>query len=320
MKLSVSNLAWAQDADFAAGRLLSRLGVTGIEVAPTRIADWEALTPARLADYRKIWAGMGLAISSLQAIFFNRPQLQLLGDTSSFALMAEHMRRIGGIAQALGAGVAVFGAPNNRKRGQLAPAEAETLAAERLSQLGDIAAEHGLTIGLEPVPEVYNADFLTRAADILRMNDLCGHSHVRPHLDTACVGMAGDEIGQAIASAGSALAHYRISAPFMRQRRTMKTRRGHWPELDIPGGLRWRCGNRRGMDLPLWRKRFGMWLGFTNLPEVFTSPTVLHSTQDNKVYCYHRRRTETMCGLPSNDSVSVSVCQTRQFFSSSISI
>ena len=213
MKLSVSNLAWAQDADFAAGRLLSRLGVTGIEVAPTRIADWEALTPARLADYRKIWAGMGLAISSLQAIFFNRPQLQLLGDTSSFALMAEHMRRIGGIAQALGAGVAVFGAPNNRKRGQLAPAEAETLAAERLSQLGDIAAEHGLTIGLEPVPEVYNADVLTRAADILRMNDLCGHSHVRPHLDTACVGMAGDEIGQAIASAGSALAHYHAAEP-----------------------------------------------------------------------------------------------------------
>ena len=68
MRLSVSNLAWPADSDSAALDLLARLGVQGVEVAPTRLAPWESITRPQLADYRHKLGSFGLRASSLQAI------------------------------------------------------------------------------------------------------------------------------------------------------------------------------------------------------------------------------------------------------------
>jgi D-psicose/D-tagatose/L-ribulose 3-epimerase len=208
MKLSVSNLAWAPEVEKDAFRLLQNLDAAGIEVAPTRIADWDALTPARLGAYRQACNDHGLQISSLQAIFFNKPQAQLLGTELEFAAMLEHMRLITSIADALGAGVAVLGAPRNRNKHDRPDSEADELAIERFYALGSVAAEGGLVIGIEPVPEGYGSDFLTRASSMLKIVRACGHPRVAPHIDVACVEMAGDNIADAIDSAGTDLAHY----------------------------------------------------------------------------------------------------------------
>ena len=217
MKLGISNLAWAPEADAGARDLLPGLGVHGIEVALTRIAAWDTLTPARLAAYRRAWSDAGLAMSSLQAIFFDRPEAQLLGDAAGFEAMAEHLRAVAAHAAILGAGVAVFGAPRNRTRGPRPLPEAEALAAERLHALGDIAARGNLVLGIEPVPAPYGSDFMQHAADMLRVVAACAHPNVRPHLDTACVGLAGDDIAAAIADAGPALAHYHAAEPGLRR-------------------------------------------------------------------------------------------------------
>jgi sugar phosphate isomerase/epimerase len=120
---------------------------------------------------------------------------------------------VAAVAHGLGAGIAVLGAPRNRSRGALAMADAEVLAAERLRVLGDIAGPARLTIGLEPVPAQYGADFMLRAADVRRVVALCGHEAVRTHLDCACVMLGGDDIGVEIAATGDGLAHYHIAEP-----------------------------------------------------------------------------------------------------------
>ena len=117
MRLAVSNLAWGPELQGQAFEMLARMGVVGIEVAPTRIADWSAITPALLAGFRADLAVAGLRTSSLQAVFYNCPNAQLLGDDNGFAAMRDQTQRIAEIAEALGAGVAVFGAPRNRSRG-----------------------------------------------------------------------------------------------------------------------------------------------------------------------------------------------------------
>lgn len=211
MKLGVSNLAWSAETAPAAMDRLAALGVTGIEVAPTRIAGWDALGAAELTAYRRAAEAAGLAIPSLQAIFFGRPDDQLLGEAAAFQTMAEHVRKVAGIAGALGAGLAVFGAPRNRSRGTLSNDEAQKLAAERLRVLGDIAQGAGLALGMEPVPAQYGADFLLRAADIRRLVATCAHPGVRTHLDTACVTLSGDAIAGEILATDSGLAHYHIT-------------------------------------------------------------------------------------------------------------
>ena len=117
------------------------------------------------------------------------------------------------LAHRLGASVAVFGAPRNRVRGALDLADAEALAAERLRALGDIARPAGLTIGLEPVPAQYGADFMLRAADVRRVVALCGHAAVATHLDCACAMLGGDAIGAEVASSSPGLAHYHVAEP-----------------------------------------------------------------------------------------------------------
>ena len=213
LALGVSNLAWTPEQTTDALALLARLGVTGIEAAPTRIAAWDRLDAAAVAGYRRRVEDAGLRVCSLQAILFGRPEVQLLADEAAFLAMAEHMRRVAEVAHGLGAGVAVLGAPRNRIRGGLPMAAAEVLAAERLRTLGDIAGAAGLTIGLEPVPAQYGADFMLLAADVRRVVGLCGHPAVRTHLDCACVMLGGGDIGTEIAATGAVLAHYHIAEP-----------------------------------------------------------------------------------------------------------
>ncbi len=213
MRLGVSNLAWAPEQAGEAMRRLAALGVAGVEVAPTRIAGWDRLRAAEISAFRQVAADAGLQVSSLQAVFFGRPELQLLGDAASFRAMAEHMRVVGAAGAGLGAGVAVFGAPRNRRRGGMAEGDAESLGAERLRVLGDVAADAGLVIGIEPVPARYGADFLLHAASVRRLVAACGHRAVRTHLDTACAMLAGDRIEAEIAATGAGLAHFHIAEP-----------------------------------------------------------------------------------------------------------
>jgi D-psicose/D-tagatose/L-ribulose 3-epimerase len=212
-RLGMSNLAWAPGETAAALGLLARLGVAGIEAAPTRIAPWDRLDAAAARGYRAQVEDVGLRVCSLQAILFGRPDVQLLADEQAFEALAEHMRQVAEVAEALGAGVAVLGAPRNRTRGALTPEAAEALAAERLRVLGGIAAPAGLAIGLEPVPAQYGADFMLRAAEVRRVVAAANHPAVRTHLDCACVALGGDDIGAEVAATGAGLAHYHAAEP-----------------------------------------------------------------------------------------------------------
>ncbi len=185
----------------AALELLSSLGVQGVEVAPTRL-------PCPPAEYRNQVADAGLAVSSLQAILHKRPDLQLFGD---MLLLRDHFARMAEVAHALGAGVMVFGAPANRRRGNLPLGVAWDRAVAKLRSLADAA--HGVVIGLEPVPEIYGGDFLTHWFEVWKMVREVDRPGLRVHLDTACVDLAGDSIGTAIRDSADVLAHYHASQP-----------------------------------------------------------------------------------------------------------
>lgn len=206
MKIGVSNLAWDPITETQALFSLTASGASGVEVAPTRIAPWGELATARLTAFRDICSAAGLTIPSLQAIFFGRPDVQLLQDTKSFAAMCEHLHRVGAIAEALGAGIVVFGAPDNRHRGDADPID-------RLRRLGDVARDHGIVVGIEPVPAIYGNDFAARASELIPLLRAVGHPNVRFHMDCACVQLSGDDPVTAILDAADLLVHYHAAEP-----------------------------------------------------------------------------------------------------------
>jgi sugar phosphate isomerase/epimerase len=213
MRLAISNLAIPIEAPLEVLADLRDIGLRGLEIAPTRIASWEALTPSILADYARQISDIGLEVSSLQALLFGTTNLQLLGEETAFDAMSDHLLRVSEIGAGLGAAVGVFGSPRNRLRGDLSLEAAWDLGRERLTKLAEVVGRAGFTLGLEPVPPAYGGDFLIHPAEIIRMVEEVNHPGLGMHLDTGCALLGGDDIAVAIETAGSRLAHFQIAEP-----------------------------------------------------------------------------------------------------------
>jgi len=193
---------------------LVKLGLRGVEVAPTRIAPWGELSPSRLAAYGTMLNAMGLSVAALQSILFNVPDISLLGDKASFDRLLDHLRRVAGVATVLGAQVAVFGSPRQRARGEMSAETAFLLGTERLHACAQVyMSEAGGTIGLEPVPAHYGGDFLCTAQEVTAMVHVVDHPGLRLHLDTGCVMLGSGCIASAITEGRDILAHFHIAEP-----------------------------------------------------------------------------------------------------------
>ncbi|WP_279356647.1 sugar phosphate isomerase/epimerase family protein [Methylobacterium indicum] len=233
-KSSISNIAWPSSSREHIYGLLSRSGVAGIEMAPTKIRPWDDLTPADLATERQLLASCGLVVSSYQAIFFGLPELQLLGDGDSFERMRRHTVRVAQIAEQLsGGGVGVFGAPRNRQRGALTEREAFDLGTERFSLLAEDIAPYSFALSLEPAPAEYGGNFLQTTTDCARMVRKVGRQNFRLHLDTGCLKLSGEDTLTVIQKYADLIGHVHLSQPNLAPIQTTEKR-----FADLTSGLK----------------------------------------------------------------------------------
>lgn len=214
MKLAVSNIAWpsaAQDAVLAA---LRELGVTAIEVAPTKLfSDPSAATSAEVDAARGWWADQGFSIVAAQALLFGKPELTLFDSAETCERTLDYLARVLAVCGRLGAGACVFGSPKNRRRGDLPEAEARDTAVSFFRRLAGHAAAVGTTVVLEANPPRYSADFVTRAADAIELVRAVDHPAFRLHLDTACMTLADDPLAATFDAGESLLGHFHVSEP-----------------------------------------------------------------------------------------------------------
>lgn len=213
-RLAVSNIAWDATDDDEIAALLTRLGVAGVEIAPTK---WRsnpiASAAAERAAYRQLWEDRGLPIVAMQALLFGQPQLRLFADASSRVAMAAYLRGIIELGAALGAGALVFGSPKNRARNGLAMSAALDIATDFFAELGAHAVEHGTTLCIEANPPAYGCDFITTTAEAVDLCNRIASPGVRVNGDLGAITMSGDDPATTIASAASLLGHFHASEP-----------------------------------------------------------------------------------------------------------
>jgi len=198
--------------DDVAYHLLAQQGVSGIEVAPTRVwPDWAGITPQSVAELKSTVADEGLQISSLQAILFQKPELQLFAEGAAAQAFGDHLRFCAELAAQLGAKSVVFGAPKNRDRGSLAEEEAFDRAVEAFAPIAEAYATYGVALGLEANPVQYACNFVTHAATAARLVRAVANPGLRLHLDTACAGMAGEDIATLVCDNADILTHFHAS-------------------------------------------------------------------------------------------------------------
>ena len=212
--IAMSNLAFPSDAIAKSLVLWKAQGLAGIEVAPTRLAPWDELTPELLKSYRQVLGDAGLVVPSLQALLFGKDGLALLADEASFERLVEHLRRVAGIASLLGARIMVFGSPRQRSRGNLPVSEALVQGEARLRRCAEVVHEEaGVALGLEPVPAAYGGDFLETAEEVTNMVRVVAHPGLRLHLDTGCVKLGDGDIAASVHAGAELLSHFHAAEP-----------------------------------------------------------------------------------------------------------
>ncbi len=108
----------------------------------------------------------------------------------------------------------VFGAPKNRKRGQIPYSQAMEIAAEFFDRAGEICQAHECCIALEHNPVEYGCDFATNVLDAKELVEKVNLQGFKLHIDSAGIHMCGGDMAEMIKSAGN-FDHYHISEPML---------------------------------------------------------------------------------------------------------
>jgi sugar phosphate isomerase/epimerase len=212
LRLAVSNIAWDPGEDDVIAELLRREGVAAVEIAPTKWREkpLEA-TAAEIARYRQTWSDRGIRISSMQALLFGRPDLELFGP--SRLQLAEYLYRVIELGAGLGAQALVFGSPKNRLRGSLALADAMASAADFFRDVGEFAAQHGLVVAIEANPPEYGCDFVTTTREAVALCRAISSAGIGVNGDLGGITMSGDEPRATVEMTRGCLAHFHASEP-----------------------------------------------------------------------------------------------------------
>jgi sugar phosphate isomerase/epimerase len=214
MRLAVSNIAWSTVDDPEVLATLREAGVTGIEIAPTKVwTDWEGANPAAADKLGRRLAEHGFAVPALQAILFGKPGLTVFGAADRQQALVDHVRHVADLAAALGSHAMVFGAPRNRDRGDLDAEAAFAIAAEVFARIGTECAQRGTALCLEPNPPRYGCNFVTGAEEGRRLVEAVKSPGFRLHLDAAGMHLAGDDGPASISRSAGVLCHFHASEP-----------------------------------------------------------------------------------------------------------
>jgi sugar phosphate isomerase/epimerase len=105
----------------------------------------------------------------------------------------------------------VFGSPKNRLVGSLSPAQAEDIALPFFHGLGQLAAEHGTRLCIEPNPTVYACDYVTTSQEGLALVRKVGSPGFCLHLDAGGMTLSKEPVDAALVDALRVSQHFHVS-------------------------------------------------------------------------------------------------------------
>ena len=214
MRLSISNIAWDPAEDEAVAALLAARGIDAIDIAPGKyFPDPAAAGEADILRVRQWWRARGIDIVGMQSLLFGTTGLNLFGPEPVQDAMLAHLGAVCRIGAGLGATRVVFGSPKNRDRGDLDNDAAMAAALPFFARLGDIAAECGVTICLEPNPARYGANFMTTTPATAEVVTRLGHPAIRMQLDTGALAINGEDAAAELQRCAALVGHIHASEP-----------------------------------------------------------------------------------------------------------
>ena len=167
MKLSVSNIAWSPERDETVLNLLKQHGLSGVEIAPTRLfpeAPYDKIPEAK-ALKNDLETRFKLEISSMQSIWYGVSD-RIFGTAEERTRLTAYSHAAIGFAEAINCQNLVFGCPKNRSLPD--GADPET-ALPFFRELGEYAKTHHTVVAMEPNPPIYNTNYINTTREALSL-------------------------------------------------------------------------------------------------------------------------------------------------------
>ena len=188
------------------------MGVTGLEVAPSRVwrNTWHRLKPREVESYRLLVENAGLRIIGLHSLFYDQPGLGLFGDTETLVHTMDFMEHLSKLCRDLGGKTLIYG--GGRKRGGVPLEEAYARSEAFFYELIPRIEQHNTIFCFEPLA-VKDSDFINSTYDSIRLVKAVNHSSLKVQLDAKAL-VENNELTQAVFEAAAPyLAHVHANEP-----------------------------------------------------------------------------------------------------------
>ena len=213
MKLSVSNIAWDNNALEEHLALLKELGCDGVEIAPSCI--WKEPVEAgkdEIESLRKLVSKYSLVIPAFHALLFTRSDLYIFGEESKREQTISYLKRLIRLAGMLSVRVLVYGSPSSRRVGDRSYTKCYEIAVEIFRNLGREAQLHDTFFCIEPLGPS-ESDFIQTTDEGYNLVRDVAHPHFGLHLDTKAMIDSGEDFTEVLQRYASIIRHFHVSDP-----------------------------------------------------------------------------------------------------------
>ncbi len=210
MKFAFCNEAYGNWAFERACGDLAACGYNGVEIAPfTLDEDPRRIDERRAKQFGEIARRAGVEVVGFHWLLVKPDGLHLsTPDQTTRKRTIEFLQHLSRICAAMGGKIMVFGSPKQRN---IVPpstyADAFARATDSLRAACAAAAPLGVTLALEPLGPA-EADFLTTAAETVRLIEAVDMPACRLHLDVKAMLAERDPIDKIIADNSEYLVHF----------------------------------------------------------------------------------------------------------------
>jgi sugar phosphate isomerase/epimerase len=220
MKFAICNETFGDRSFADTFSTIAKLGYTGVEIAPFTFAphsepfDIRTVPPERFVEWRMMAEDAGLEIIGLHWLLAKTEGLYLTSpDPTVRRRTAEYLSKLAEVCADLGGKVMVLGSPKQRN---LLPGvsheDAEAYAVEVLHGAIGACAQHGVTIGIEPLGPA-DGNFLLTAESGIRLARLVDSPRCKLHLDVKAMSSEQKLIPDIIRDSREWMVHFHANDP-----------------------------------------------------------------------------------------------------------
>ena len=212
MKFSTSNIALSAFDHSEQLCQVSGLGISGLEVAPSRVwkDTWSGLKVSDVERYRRQAEGAGLKIIGLHSLFFDHKDLGLFRDGALRAKSLDFMEHLSALCRDLGGRTLIYG--GGRWRKERAVDQAFDEAADFMGELSHRIEDHGTCYCFEPLGPG-DTDFIHTVGDSVRIVEAVASPALRVQIDAKAL-VENDEAELSSFNVGAPyLVHYHANEP-----------------------------------------------------------------------------------------------------------